>query len=614
MNAQKMKRLAKVLAPLLGGKNCEVTIGGQQAYTNGDRINIPSGDFSDPDFVAMAHGYIDHELGHNAFTNFSVSQSARAECSVLNKLRNALEDVRMERLQGEAWRGAKINLNKLASMCVEKGHFPSIEDLANPTPTEQVLFFCLYWGRLNINQQYALGPLADSAEANLREQLGDQLVDAILSELAKLATAKSNQDCLDIARAILKLLKDEAEDNSDNEPEGEESDESEGSEETSEDESSGNTGDSDDDAEEDQESGSEGNSDDETSGNTGDSDDDSDDTGGEPGDNSSDDAEGDSEDSNEESDETASSKPSSGENGNETAKQFIKALLEAGDDDDVKDIHEIIANELGEMAEEAAKEDRVTDLGGFNTQLREVLKCPTELEIDSVASKSIGKRVYKTIRRALIDSSMNQRVFAQTGKRVAKRRLAGVPAGSQSVFERRFIKPEPTAAVSILVDASGSMQGDRQEVVGNVAYAIAYGLNAGNIMNQTTFYGVGVGHENVLYRAKRFGDKQVVAQRFSAIAHGSTPTGEAMQAEILELINRNEDKKFLFVLTDGVPDSIGPVIAAIKAAKTCGIRVIPIGIQTNAVRGFGDLSFQRVNDLSDLDGAIKHSLSEGLLA
>lgn len=590
MNAAKMKNLAKVLAPLLGGKACEITISGKRAYTKGERINIPAGDFTDPDFVTMANGYIDHELGHNAFTDFDVSQKAYDEDRVLNKLRNALEDVRMERLQGKAWPGAKINLDRLATLCVARGNFSPISE--DDSPTKQVLFFCLYWGRFHINHQLAVGPLADHAESNLRERLGDVLVNAILTELALLESATSNQDCLDIARAILKLLKDEVsesdeddddlDDESDSTPDGEQSDDAGESESKGEGEQESEPSDADDE------------SDEENGGDATDSDDESD----------------------EEQGGTNSEDESNGEPGDDSdgVKAFIQDILDAEDDDDVDDIHDIIAHELGELADEAEDEERVTDLHGFSSQLQEVLSASKALPVEEEDAKAAGKRAYKTMRRALIDSSMNQRLLARTGKRISKRRLAGVPAGSLSVFERRNVKPEPTAAVSILVDASGSMGGKDQQTVGSVAFALSYGLNTDSVKVQTTFYGIGEDNNDNLYRSKRYEDKQVDPGRFSVMSAGCTPTGEAMQAEILELINRQEDKKFLFVLTDGVPDDAKKVKDAIEVAKVCDIRVIPIGIRTGSMFGFEDTPFQSISDLSELDSVIADAISHGLLA
>lgn len=560
----KFERLAKILAPLMTGRPVEVTIRSNRAYTTGSRINIPAGDFTDPDFVTMAHGYIDHELGHNSFTDFSVSKIAKSEGKFLNKLRNALEDVRMEYLQGEAWPGAKLNLNALASLCVKRSNFPPVGQFN--TPAEQVLYFCLYWGRFHINNQFALGPLADDAEKNLREQLGDDLVDKIMSELKLLVSAKSNQDCLDIARSILKLLEDgSSDDDSD--------------------------GDSDDDSEDD-------------------SDDDSDgDSGGDSEDDSDGDSKGDSE----------GDIDSQGSGGFAlTNKQFLKEVLESDESDDISDIHEVIAEKLGEMAEEAQEDGRDTDISGFSAVMPFTTHPVVGGSVNEASARAEGRRAFRAIRRVLIDSSMNSQSLARTGRRIAKRRLAAITAGAQSVFERRSVVKEPTAAISFVVDGSLSMAGEKIHLVNEVVFSLVTGLKQARIATQVTYYGIydvsDVHGQERLYRAKSFKDKHVTVDNF-AVAHGvSTPTAQAMAVEIIELVNRREDKKLLFVLTDGEPNCSKSVEAVRNKAEMAGVRVIPIGIKTSVVGGFDADSFKSIQNLADLSPAINHAIAAGLIA
>ncbi len=64
------KRRAKTLAVVMAAhKDMSITIAGSGAWHAPGHINIPNGDFTDPDFVAMANGWVDHELAHESETD-----------------------------------------------------------------------------------------------------------------------------------------------------------------------------------------------------------------------------------------------------------------------------------------------------------------------------------------------------------------------------------------------------------------------------------------------------------------------------------------------------------------------------------------------------------------
>ena len=98
MNAKNFIKRAKALANVMTQtKNVEVTISGSSAYRTPGAINVPNGDFSDSDWVAMVHGWIDHELGHEAHTSHEVFITAAQESSVMKNMLNCIEDIRMEK-------------------------------------------------------------------------------------------------------------------------------------------------------------------------------------------------------------------------------------------------------------------------------------------------------------------------------------------------------------------------------------------------------------------------------------------------------------------------------------------------------------------------------------
>ena len=115
MDAKQFIKRAKALSNVMTQtKNVNVTISGNQAYRLPGEINVPSGDFSDPEWVAMVHGWIDHELGHEEHTEHDVFIHAIHKSNATKKILNCIEDIRMEKKVGENFVGAKKNLSRLA--------------------------------------------------------------------------------------------------------------------------------------------------------------------------------------------------------------------------------------------------------------------------------------------------------------------------------------------------------------------------------------------------------------------------------------------------------------------------------------------------------------------
>ena len=98
--------LRHTLAALAERRGLRLTVGGDTASTNGKVVNLPVLPEEDEVAALLAEGYVDHEAAHVRWTNFSVPN---------NRWFNILEDVRIERLQGETYPGAKINLRRLAA-------------------------------------------------------------------------------------------------------------------------------------------------------------------------------------------------------------------------------------------------------------------------------------------------------------------------------------------------------------------------------------------------------------------------------------------------------------------------------------------------------------------
>ena len=103
-----------LLASVLGDQyGVQVRIGGSEACTNGKIIQLPSLPMDcEPELLALARSFIDHESGHIRHTDFGVLQAANLDPVTFN-LFNCLEDWRVEKKLSSIFPGCRHNLNWL---------------------------------------------------------------------------------------------------------------------------------------------------------------------------------------------------------------------------------------------------------------------------------------------------------------------------------------------------------------------------------------------------------------------------------------------------------------------------------------------------------------------
>ncbi|MEF1219964.1 hypothetical protein REH76_19590, partial [Photobacterium damselae] len=292
------------------------TISGTGAYTNGSHINLPLGDFNDPEYLDMLEGMLDHENGHCKHTNFGAWRAITD--NLTHGLSNLFEDLRIEKLVGDEYPGAKSNLENLVKIAIKRKMFdkPRITD----TALSLVQKFFLYRGRTEILGQTSLneyskdvGPLLQNALPNSYQDLCDVLKEA--------ANNKSSADAIATARKVIAILKQELqeqEEQQQDQPKDDSDSNDESSSNGNSDDSSNGESSSNDDSDDSSngESSSNGDPDDNSmdeSSSNGDSDDNSNDESSSNGD-SDDNSNGDNS-SNEDSDESSDGNDSSNDNG-----------------------------------------------------------------------------------------------------------------------------------------------------------------------------------------------------------------------------------------------------------------------------------------------------------
>ncbi|MDC9530291.1 hypothetical protein [Pseudoalteromonas sp. Angola-7] len=600
-------KVAKVLSKLMSDRDgIEVTVSGSGAWSCGGRINIPFGDFTDPDYVTMTHGYIDHEIGHEKHTDFNTKFKSNLHANLCN----IFEDSRMEKLVGSEYPGAKQNLEKLVLLAIKKGLFGEPE--SSDDPLSLTLSYCLYKGRvLNVDNQ-SLDKYAEQALTYLKGVYSNSFIETLTEIVHKITSAKSTRDCSTMAWEVIELLKEanEEEEQSDGgQTDDEQSDGGQSDGGQSDDEQSGDAQSGDEQSDDEQSDGGQsdgGQSNDEQSGDEQSGDEQSD--RGQSNDEQSDDGQSDDGQSDGSSDNTNGNKTSASEQDvSEQSSSLIRSVIEAIENDNVEvpDFHEMIADELRKDAENFEPSEDDSELSKiFSAALPVTNKCKMlGLPFHNPhLIPSAGKAVYRTLHRALIDETEEFNGFRNRGRKLSSKKLVGSTLGDDRIFKTPVVENDLSAAISILIDSSGSMSGDPQKVANAVALAMSKGLQSLQVSNEIGFYSSTMN----LYIAKPFNEKHINPKRFEVCSDCYTPSGEAMKSALMRLYSQTEDKKCLFLVTDGEPSCKVSFQEALELAEILDIKiaVLGVGMERDNIPGLDDKHFTKVECVSELKSAL----------
>jgi Mg-chelatase subunit ChlD len=169
----------------------------------------------------------------------------------------------------------------------------------------------------------------------------------------------------------------------------------------------------------------------------------------------------------------------------------------------------------------------------------------------------------------------------QVSGRLDMRNLVGLAIGAENVFRRRVEEEGREAAVSILIDVSGSMAGSRIAAAKAMALHMGDALKAAGVKFEIT------GFDDVCtVRPKSFAEGWAEPTR-RKVAGLKTLSGTAMLPAMKACAERlvkqgNVTRRILLVLTDG-QDSYAPEANAALCAFYAGrgVEIIGIGLQTS---------------------------------
>ncbi len=189
-----------IIAQALGRqRGIQVVIGGSRAFTDFQTITIPALPPDDRQTAILANGYIDHESAHIRYTDPACPKPS----GLVGVLLNVFEDIRVERALSQAYPGSRHNLAALiAALEAEKPVAPD----PSADVIEQVVMGLLALLRTQVLDQTALAATAAIMEARLASRLSDTVWNPVRALAFEVQSARSTQDALALAEAVVRLL------------------------------------------------------------------------------------------------------------------------------------------------------------------------------------------------------------------------------------------------------------------------------------------------------------------------------------------------------------------------------------------------------------------------
>lgn len=210
---QDFRDSVKRVVGLLSGKNIPVAECGDTAYVRYNKkgepvmVNIPSiPDDASPALMNAIRGFLDHEVGHLLFTDEKVVKKMRNTKAF--GLWNALEDVYIERRISEVFTGSRRNLLSTRNLMIDKYFNPHIKKAVAMCRGDQRELFLKFFLCPVLRAWDGQPTFADFMEEHWH--LIDKPI-AVLKEFGvdeAVRRMDSTEDCVKVAAAMAKILRE----------------------------------------------------------------------------------------------------------------------------------------------------------------------------------------------------------------------------------------------------------------------------------------------------------------------------------------------------------------------------------------------------------------------
>ena len=251
-------------------------------------------------------------------------------------------------------------------------------------------------------------------------------------------------------------------------------------------------------------------------------------------------------------------------------------------------------------------------------------------EADKVHDLCSGSTLSKRIRKELQYLSRTKRTTNQKRGRVHSKSLVKTKtAKTANIFCKKEVQINTKeTAVSILVDCSGSMTGDKYSTAQACCFLLSDVLSKLNISHNVLGFTSGyISNNTTMLHFKDFGKKVTLntyanraGQAYNYLCENSD--GDAVMYAANVLGARKEQRKLMFVLSDGQPSAcsingydgctafLKHVVHSIEKSKL--IEIMGIGIEDRSVESFYS-KCKVIQDTSELESALFSVLKNKLI-
>ena len=531
-------RALAMLASIIGRRHgIEVVFdaGVQTAATDGKKIFLPLiSDLGNDDHVSLIEGLLDHEAMHVRFTDFSVKLGTYGP--IVATLTNLFEDVWGEREQAVVYPGCARNIRKSMQVMIEMGLYKGPDaDVSSEAPAS-ILVNWLINGLLA--RWYGLDELqvfTAQYRVHVDAVLGKDLADEIWTMACKVDGISSTQEAQKLALSIVNLLKKKAKELSEQ---------------------------------------------------------------GQP-------QQGQSEQGQPQQGQSEQGQPSDAPSGPSALESILSATADqiAAGDMGTRICAALASEKKGGRASNIDTADLAVEMsgsaGGQIIKVRPRQKVDTVLDERSrlrqeaafTASRPIAVRLGNRLEDVLQARTDSVVLHKRSGRKLSSRRTPGIALGKLDVFRNEEEGLELDTAVSLLVDASGSMsdnfegyrtgatdEGSRIVSALAVSIAAALALDKHSIPFEVACFG------QFFVPQKSFDEPfRTLKTTYLAEYLGGTLTGCAVAKATTSLLSRPESRKVLVVITDGDPDNERTSAAMINECRMLGVEIALVFIGNDGV-------------------------------
>ena len=190
--------------------------------------------------------------------------------------------------------------------------------------------------------------------------------------------------------------------------------------------------------------------------------------------------------------------------------------------------------------------------------------------------------------------------YPSTKGRLNTAKLYRIKAENPKVFIQRTECVAVNTSLHILLDASASMYGKPMELATASCHAIASACSGIKGLNTaiTAFNGNYRGDACSVYPLLKPG--QPVHARINLMPSGGTPLAPALWWVMQQLMFTREQRKILFILTDGQPNDVTATRKALTMAHEIGLEVYGLGILDDSIRKLLPVFSRSISDLMEL--------------